>query len=197
MSKKEFRSLSHIIHKDSFKSIIDLNVKVTILNFCPMCITCLAFFEFGIYLPLNSPRSINFLSVLQTHQVPCEFQSLRCSPEASCPNHSNYNCSSLPILPNPFASSTFFFFPQHSSLSNTHYNPIFIVFIVYCLSPQVFHKLHEGWNFVLAFQDLTHGDSEARCQIRAVAAGLHHSHRNARSKPRLQPTPQLTATPDP
>jgi len=33
--------------------------------------------------------------------------------------------------------------------------------------------------------------------IRAVAASLHHSHSNAGSKPRLQPTPQLTATPDP
>ena len=28
--------------------------------------------------------------------------------------------------------------------------------------------------------------------IRAVVAGLHHSHGNARSEPRLQPTPQLT-----
>ena len=31
----------------------------------------------------------------------------------------------------------------------------------------------------------------------AVAAGLHHSHSHTRSKPRLQPTPQLTETPDP
>ena len=29
-----------------------------------------------------------------------------------------------------------------------------------------------------------------------VAAGPHHSHSNARSEPCLQPTPQLTATPD-
>ena len=29
--------------------------------------------------------------------------------------------------------------------------------------------------------------------IRAVAAGLHQSHSNTRSKPRLQPTPKLTA----
>ena len=29
-----------------------------------------------------------------------------------------------------------------------------------------------------------------------VAAGLHHSHGNTRSKPRLRPTPQLTATLD-
>ena len=42
-----------------------------------------------------------------------------------------------------------------------------------------------------------HGGSQARGLIRAIAAGLHHSHSNARSKPRLQPTPQLMATPDP
>ena len=39
-----------------------------------------------------------------------------------------------------------------------------------------------------------YGDSQARGQIRAVAAGLHHSHSNARSEQQLQPTPQLTAT---
>ena len=39
--------------------------------------------------------------------------------------------------------------------------------------------------------------SQARGPIRAVAAGLCHSHSNARSESRLQPTPQLMATPDP
>ena len=34
-------------------------------------------------------------------------------------------------------------------------------------------------------------------KIRAVAAGLCHSHGNARSELCLQPTPQLPATPDP
>ena len=34
-----------------------------------------------------------------------------------------------------------------------------------------------------------HGDSQARGQIRAVAAGLHHSHSNARAEPCLWPTP--------
>ena len=41
-----------------------------------------------------------------------------------------------------------------------------------------------------------YGGSQAKGQIRAVAAGLHHSHSNADSKPCLQPTPQLKATPD-
>ena len=42
-----------------------------------------------------------------------------------------------------------------------------------------------------------YGGSQARGQIGAVAAGLHHSHSHARSELHLQPTPQLTATPDP
>ena len=40
------------------------------------------------------------------------------------------------------------------------------------------------------------GGSQARGPIEAVAAGLHHSHSKARSKPRLRP-PQLTTMPDP
>ena len=42
-----------------------------------------------------------------------------------------------------------------------------------------------------------YGGSQARGLIKAVAAGLHHSHNNAGSEPHLQPTSQLTATPDP
>ena len=42
-----------------------------------------------------------------------------------------------------------------------------------------------------------YGGSQVRGPIRAAAAGLYHSHSNARSEPRLQPTPKLTATPDP
>ena len=44
---------------------------------------------------------------------------------------------------------------------------------------------------------VAYGGSQARGLIRAVAASLCHSHSNAGSEPRLQPTPQLTATPDP
>ena len=42
-----------------------------------------------------------------------------------------------------------------------------------------------------------YGGSQARGQIRAVAISLCQSHSNARSEPRLQPPPQLTAMPDP
>ena len=42
-----------------------------------------------------------------------------------------------------------------------------------------------------------YGGSPANGPMRAVAAGLHHSHSKAGSKLRLQPTPELTANPDP
>ena len=42
-----------------------------------------------------------------------------------------------------------------------------------------------------------YGGFQARGPIGAVASGLHHSHSNAGSKPYLQPTPHLMATPDP
>ena len=41
------------------------------------------------------------------------------------------------------------------------------------------------------------GGSQARSQIRAIAASLHHSHSNAGSEPHLRPTPQLTVMLDP
>ena len=42
-----------------------------------------------------------------------------------------------------------------------------------------------------------YGGSQARGLTGAIAAGLRHSHSNARAETHLQPTPQLTATPDP
>ena len=43
---------------------------------------------------------------------------------------------------------------------------------------------------------MAYGGSQARGWIRAVAASLRQSHSNSGSEPSLQPTPQLTATPD-
>jgi len=52
--------------------------------------------------------------------------------------------------------------------------------------------------FAISWAALTaYGGSQARGRIGAVAAGLYQSHSNARSEPRLRPTPQLTATPNP
>ena len=42
-----------------------------------------------------------------------------------------------------------------------------------------------------------YGSSQARARIGAAVAGLGHNHSNTGSEPHLQPTPQLTATPDP
>ena len=45
---------------------------------------------------------------------------------------------------------------------------------------------------------MAYGDSQARGgQIRVVVTGLCQSHSKVGSKPHLQPTPQLTTTPDP
>ena len=53
--------------------------------------------------------------------------------------------------------------------------------------------------FVLLFMatPAAEGGSQARGPVGAVATGLHHSYSIVGSKPRLQPTPPLTATPDP
>ena len=44
---------------------------------------------------------------------------------------------------------------------------------------------------------VAYGDSQARGPIGTAATGLHQSHGNTGSEPCLQPTPQLTARPDP
>ena len=55
-----------------------------------------------------------------------------------------------------------------------------------------------GWFFLLFRAVLVaYGSSQAKDQIRARPAGLHHSHSNPRSKLHMRPTPQLTAMPDP
>ena len=53
--------------------------------------------------------------------------------------------------------------------------------------------------FFCLFRDTppTYGSSQATGRTGTSAAGLHHSHSNTRSKPRLQTTPQLMATSDP
>jgi len=44
---------------------------------------------------------------------------------------------------------------------------------------------------------VAYGSSQARSQIGVVAAGIHQSHSNLGSESHMQPTPQLTAMPDP
>ena len=52
------------------------------------------------------------------------------------------------------------------------------------------------WSFFRA-APAAYGGSQARGPVRAVAASLRQGRSNAGSKPRLRPTPQLTAMPDP
>ena len=51
--------------------------------------------------------------------------------------------------------------------------------------------------FLFRAAPMAYGGSQARGPVGAVAIGLRHRHSNARSEPRLRPTPQLTATLDP
>ena len=67
----------------------------------------------------------------------------------------------------------------------------FIYLFIYFLSFVVVVVVAISWAAPVAY-----GGSQARGQIGAVATGLCQSHSNAGSEPRLQPTPQLTATPD-
>ena len=74
----------------------------------------------------------------------------------------------------------------------------------YCIAQgNIFNTLYNGKIFKRIFglffraALMTYGSSQARGLIRAAAASLHHSQGNMGSEPRLRPTPQLTAVPDP
>ena len=51
-------------------------------------------------------------------------------------------------------------------------------------------------SFFLRATPAAFGGSQARGLVRGMTADVHHSHSNAGSELRLQPTPQLRATPD-
>ena len=53
------------------------------------------------------------------------------------------------------------------------------------------------FSFLFRVIPVAYGSSQARGQIRAAAASLHHNQGNARSEPHLRPPPQLLATLDP
>ena len=79
-------------------------------------------------------------------------------------------------------------FWKHYSLLKKSGNMFLFYFILYFIF------------FLLCFVLLgpkAYGGSQARGLIRATAAGQCQSYSNAGSEPRLRPTPQLTAMPDP
>ena len=71
----------------------------------------------------------------------------------------------------------------------SNFNIIYIYTYIYIF---FFCLFDISWDTPTAY-----GGSQARSRIGAVAAGLRQSHGSAGSKPRLRPTPQLMATPDP
>ena len=71
-----------------------------------------------------------------------------------------------------------------------------------CVSHQVVHlQIYQilCYFILLLFRaaPAAYGGSQARGQIGAIAASLHHSHSNAESKARLRPTSQPMTMPDP
>ena len=65
--------------------------------------------------------------------------------------------------------------------------------------PILIYHYHHHYHYFCLFgaTSAAYISSQAKGQIRAVAAGLRHSHSNSGSELHLRPTPQLTATPDP
>ena len=73
---------------------------------------------------------------------------------------------------------------------------------IYNLGAQSHVKVSLLWGgavglFVFRVVPAAYGGSQARGQISAAAAGLHHRHSHAGSEPRLSPARQLMAMPDP
>ena len=66
------------------------------------------------------------------------------------------------------------------------FETMFFCFVLFCFVFLLFL-----WAAPVAY-----GGSQARGRIGAVATGLCQSHSNTGSEPRVEPTPQLTATPD-
>ena len=58
-------------------------------------------------------------------------------------------------------------------------------------------RFYFGFFHLFRAPPTAYGSSQARGGIRTIAAGLGQSHSNTRSEPRLRPTPQLMAMPDP
>ena len=85
-------------------------------------------------------------------------------------------------------------------------SPISLSLQIRLICPCVLYKWnHTVYTLVFSFSfcflepaaPAAYGGSQARGQITALAAGLHHSHSKAGSEPPLRATPQLTTTPDP
>ena len=81
---------------------------------------------------------------------------------------------------------TFFFFLNKTCLFDS--------ILVFKFTQQI---IYYYYYFLFRAASAAYGGSQARGQIRATAATLHHSHSNVGLEPNLRPTPQPTAMPDP
>ena len=133
-----------------------------------------------------------FTNSLTSHQI---FYILLCAFEpprgTSKPFSQSPNTNSKDPLSNEYlcpltlpwrtASGSVYLLAWRAKLTS----PLFFVFVfvfVFCLYRAKY---------------VAYGGSQVRDLIRTVAVCLHHSHSNTRSKPCLQPTPQLMAMLDP
>ena len=111
----------------------------------------------------------HFISGLQAALPTC---SLRAEAETALPGSAS---SRSPLLWGHLWR------PQQGTAKRAHY----------------FHCLDFSFFCLFRAASAAYGGSQARDQIRATVASLHHSHSHVGSKPCLQTTPQLMATPDP
>ena len=94
--------------------------------------------------------------------------------------------------------------PVHYTLPKSSLSSVLLVSVSFYESNSQTWNMYHWWTsqwfdcifICLSFfraAPAAHGGSQARGRVRAIAAGLYHSHSNARSKLRLWPTPQLMA----
>ena len=98
-----------------------------------------------------------------------------------------------------FSSSSFFIcLLDMAMLWSDYFKESHVVFGRLAKTPS-YRVVFFFWLFLLLFRGApaAYGISQARGQIRAAAAGIHHSHNNTGSELHLWPTPQLMAMPDP
>ena len=121
----------------------------------------------------------------------CKVSSIFSLMSAQESGHLNPGCS-LKRMGN---DQSLIFFNSKHFLAFAHY----LTHIYLYINKINEQDLSDGFFFFFGLFRATlvaYGGSQARDQIRAIVAGLHHSHSNTRSEPRLRPTPQLTAMPD-
>ena len=99
-----------------------------------------------------------------------------------------------PIIEAPFTCICYYLYEFFSFYFPTWF---FSIFSHILMASSFLGCLYIFLYFFLKAAPVAYGNSQARGLIGAVPAGHDHSHSNVGSKPHLQPTPQLTATPDP